>query len=153
MGEGWHNNHHHYQSSVNQGFYWWEIDLTYYGLRALSWLGLVRGLRTPPVHVLNYGRSKPVTLGRAFTILEWFPDAVRDRLGRAEELWDLLPRKLVLQLARAGRKLERLPSEVKEHLARGRKALERLPGEIRAVLPSPDDLLASADRFALSRVS
>ena len=29
-GEGWHNNHHHYQSSANQGFRWWEIDVTYY---------------------------------------------------------------------------------------------------------------------------
>jgi stearoyl-CoA desaturase (Delta-9 desaturase) len=26
MGEGWHNNHHAYQSSVQQGFRWWEID-------------------------------------------------------------------------------------------------------------------------------
>ena len=25
MGEGWHNNHHAYQSSVRQGFRWWEI--------------------------------------------------------------------------------------------------------------------------------
>ncbi len=33
MGEGWHNNHHAYQSSVRQGFRWWEIDVTYYILR------------------------------------------------------------------------------------------------------------------------
>ena len=32
MGEGWHNNHHAYQSSVRQGFRWWEIDPTYYAL-------------------------------------------------------------------------------------------------------------------------
>jgi stearoyl-CoA desaturase (delta-9 desaturase) len=30
MGEGWHNNHHAYQSSVRQGFRWWEIDATFY---------------------------------------------------------------------------------------------------------------------------
>ena len=35
MGEGWHNNHHHYMASARQGFRWWEIDLTYYVLRAL----------------------------------------------------------------------------------------------------------------------
>ena len=35
FGEGWHNNHHHYPASARQGFYWWEIDLTYYGLRLL----------------------------------------------------------------------------------------------------------------------
>jgi len=53
MGEGWHNNHHAYQSSVRQGFRWWEIDPTYYLLRALSSLSLVWDLKTPPEHVLR----------------------------------------------------------------------------------------------------
>jgi stearoyl-CoA desaturase (delta-9 desaturase) len=53
MGEGWHNNHHAFQSSVRQGFRWWEIDPTYYLLRALSWLGLVWDLRLPPEQVLR----------------------------------------------------------------------------------------------------
>lgn len=47
-GEGWHNNHHHYQSSARQGFRWWEIDVTYYCLRALAALGLIWDLRRPP---------------------------------------------------------------------------------------------------------
>jgi stearoyl-CoA desaturase (delta-9 desaturase) len=45
LGEGWHNNHHHYMSSVRQGIRWWEIDVTYYVLVALSWLGITRDLR------------------------------------------------------------------------------------------------------------
>src|SRR3984957_2685125 len=53
MGEGWHNNHHAYQSSVRQGFKWWEIDPTYYILKALSWLGIVWHLKTPPEQVLR----------------------------------------------------------------------------------------------------
>jgi stearoyl-CoA desaturase (Delta-9 desaturase) len=53
MGEGWHNNHHHYPASARQGFYWWEIDLTYYGLVVLSWLGLIWDLRQVPAHVLQ----------------------------------------------------------------------------------------------------
>jgi stearoyl-CoA desaturase (delta-9 desaturase) len=63
MGEGWHNNHHYYQRSVNQGFFWWEFDPTYYVLRALSWVGLVWDLHTPPPHVLDANRigSKPAT--------------------------------------------------------------------------------------------
>jgi stearoyl-CoA desaturase (delta-9 desaturase) len=48
FGEGWHNNHHHYQGSANQGFFWWEIDLSYYALRLLSALGVVWELRRPP---------------------------------------------------------------------------------------------------------
>ena len=49
LGEGWHNNHHHYPASAKQGFYWWEIDPTYYLLRAMSALGLVWDLKPVPV--------------------------------------------------------------------------------------------------------
>ena len=56
-GEGWHNNHHHYPASARQGFFWWEIDPTWYGLRMLSWVGLVHGLRTPPERVLVSDRA------------------------------------------------------------------------------------------------
>jgi stearoyl-CoA desaturase (delta-9 desaturase) len=51
LGEGWHNNHHYYPSSERQGFYWWEIDVSHYTLRMLSWLGVVWDLRTPPSNV------------------------------------------------------------------------------------------------------
>ncbi|HEV2557603.1 MAG TPA: acyl-CoA desaturase [Microvirga sp.] len=53
MGEGWHNNHHAYQSSVRQGFRWWELDPTYYILKMLSWVGIVWDLKTPPEAVLK----------------------------------------------------------------------------------------------------
>ena len=61
MGEGWHNNHHYYQSTANQGFYWWEIDVSYYILCALARVGLVWDLRKPPAWVLEEGRGKRVT--------------------------------------------------------------------------------------------
>jgi stearoyl-CoA desaturase (Delta-9 desaturase) len=51
LGEGWHNNHHYYPSSVRQGFYWWEVDLTYYGLKLLSWLGIIWDLKPIPTEV------------------------------------------------------------------------------------------------------
>lgn len=53
MGEGWHNNHHAYQSSVRQGFRWWEIDPTYYILLGLSKIGVVWNLKQPPEAVLR----------------------------------------------------------------------------------------------------
>ncbi len=53
MGEGWHNNHHAYQSSVRQGFRAWEIDPTFYVLKALAWFGIVWDLKTPPASVLR----------------------------------------------------------------------------------------------------
>ncbi|MEZ5315885.1 MAG: fatty acid desaturase [Vicinamibacterales bacterium] len=45
LGEGWHNNHHHFMSSVRQGIRWWEIDVTYYVIVVLSWVGIARDLR------------------------------------------------------------------------------------------------------------
>ena len=46
FGEGWHNNHHHYPGSARQGFYWWEIDLTYYVLKFLAMIGVIWDVRT-----------------------------------------------------------------------------------------------------------
>ncbi|HEY4989042.1 MAG TPA: acyl-CoA desaturase, partial [Opitutaceae bacterium] len=56
LGEGWHNNHHRYMSSTRNGFYWWEIDITYYALKGLSWTGLIWGLKTVPASVLAEGQ-------------------------------------------------------------------------------------------------
>jgi len=56
LGEGWHNNHHRYQSATRNGFYWWEIDPTYYGLKLLSWTGLIWGLKPVPQTVLDEGQ-------------------------------------------------------------------------------------------------
>ena len=52
MGEGWHNNHHAFQSSVRQGFRWWEYDPTFYVLKLLSWSGLVWSLKRPTAEVV-----------------------------------------------------------------------------------------------------
>jgi len=66
MGEGWHNNHHAFQSSARQGFKWWEWDPTYYILHGLSWLGIVWGLKSPPERVLrNEQRLGARVIGRA----------------------------------------------------------------------------------------
>jgi stearoyl-CoA desaturase (delta-9 desaturase) len=56
FGEGWHNNHHYYQLSARMGFFWWEIDVSWYLLRLLGRLGLVWGLRTPPRAIVAANR-------------------------------------------------------------------------------------------------
>ena len=48
LGEGWHNNHHKFRSCTRQGFYWWEIDLTYYALKFFAAMGLIWDLRPVP---------------------------------------------------------------------------------------------------------
>ncbi len=65
MGEGWHNNHHYYRHSANMGFFWYEIDLTYYILKFLSWFGLIWDLKKPPVHVIDLGlRNDAIAKGK-----------------------------------------------------------------------------------------
>ncbi len=51
LGEGWHNNHHYFPGSARQGFYWWEIDVTYYILKAMQAVGLVWDVRSVPDRV------------------------------------------------------------------------------------------------------
>ena len=60
-GEGWHNNHHRYPASERQGFYWWEIDFTHYGIALLSRLGIVWDVRGPSSAVLQEGASRHVS--------------------------------------------------------------------------------------------
>ena len=53
FGEGWHNNHHKYPGAARQGFFWWEIDLTYYGLWLLARLRIISDLRAVPRRLLQ----------------------------------------------------------------------------------------------------
>jgi stearoyl-CoA desaturase (Delta-9 desaturase) len=49
FGEGWHNNHHSAQATARLGWFWWELDFTWYALELASWVGVVRDLRLPRV--------------------------------------------------------------------------------------------------------
>jgi len=63
-GEGWHNNHHHYQSSANQGFYWYEVDVSFYVIWLMSKLGLAWDVRTPTKAALAARRIDGALAGR-----------------------------------------------------------------------------------------
>jgi stearoyl-CoA desaturase (delta-9 desaturase) len=108
-GEGWHNNHHAYQSSARQGFRWWEVDATYYILWTLSRVGLVWNLKTPPRQVIRNeqrlsGRVvdragaqlaahfDPESIARAIMAALPEPEltALRDALSRTSEAWATL---------------------------------------------------------------
>lgn len=57
LGEGWHNNHHRFAVSARQGFYWWELDITYYTLKILSFFRIVSDLNPVPSRILEEGRE------------------------------------------------------------------------------------------------
>lgn len=56
LGEGWHNNHHWAPGTVRQGFRWWEIDVSFYVLRLLAVVGLVRDLNPVPARARAHER-------------------------------------------------------------------------------------------------
>jgi len=58
LGEGWHNNHHYFQSSCRQGFYWWEVDVSYYVIRVLGFLHLAHDIKEPPARVKAAARVR-----------------------------------------------------------------------------------------------
>jgi stearoyl-CoA desaturase (delta-9 desaturase) len=47
LGESWHNNHHAHPTSAAHGLRWWQLDVTYAGIRALAALGLVTDVKRP----------------------------------------------------------------------------------------------------------
>jgi len=49
-------------STTRQGFYWWEIDISYYLLKALSWTGLIWNLK--PVPLSAYENTHSVSNGK-----------------------------------------------------------------------------------------
>jgi stearoyl-CoA desaturase (delta-9 desaturase) len=90
-GEGWHNNHHYLPSSTRQGFFWWEIDVTYYALVGLRALGIVHDLHRPPARLLHANLVRDgfdvgmfeTHLARAGGILAAARDHVSDTYDRA----------------------------------------------------------------------
>jgi stearoyl-CoA desaturase (delta-9 desaturase) len=48
-GEGWHNNHHAFQTSARHGLRWWEIDMTYIAVRLMSLVGMAYAVKLPKV--------------------------------------------------------------------------------------------------------
>jgi stearoyl-CoA desaturase (delta-9 desaturase) len=154
MGEGWHNNHHACQSSVRQGFRWWEYDPTFYLLKALSWIGLVWDLKSPsPAILRNEQRLGSRVIDRAARQLaasfnsEWIAGAMAAALSNGS-LAALQQRLAAAQhqavdiLANAH--LPHLPTRA-ECAARARAMFARTP--------SVDDIVDRAYHLVLDAVS
>lgn len=56
-GEGWHNNHHAFPFSARHGLRWFELDLTWFTIRVLQFVGIVRSVKLPTVAMLNRLRA------------------------------------------------------------------------------------------------
>ncbi len=127
MGEGWHNNHHAFQSCARQGFRWWEIDLSYYILRLLSLVRVVSGIKAPPMSIVrNEQRLGTKIIQRSATRLaeRYNPERI------ANALRSVLPDHELAHLLEA---LDHAHERVAKRWA-----------EVAAQMPSRDDLLTEA---------
>jgi stearoyl-CoA desaturase (Delta-9 desaturase) len=155
MGEGWHNNHHHYQSSARQGFRWWEFDPTYYILKMLSWTGVVWGIREPPAAIVRgeapVGRKALEKV--ADSVVDSFhPDrivaSIRPSFAQYTPLDDL---RVAGERTRE-RVLEWLQEVQLPHLP-SREALRERVDEMFAHAPSPDEVVERAREILLDRIA
>ena len=47
FGEAWHNNHHAFEFSARHGLEWWQIDMTWWCVCVLKFLGLADKVKLP----------------------------------------------------------------------------------------------------------
>jgi stearoyl-CoA desaturase (delta-9 desaturase) len=153
MGEGWHNNHHAYQSSVRQGFRWWEYDATFYILKALSWARVVWNLKVPPREVLrNEQRLGARVVNRAAAQLaasfnsDWIAGAIATALERPQLV--ALQEKLAATQQRA---TEVLASVHLPHLPTRDEILAKATATL-AKTPSLDEIVDRAYGLVLDAV-
>jgi stearoyl-CoA desaturase (delta-9 desaturase) len=66
-GEGWHNNHHAYQTSAAHGLRWWEVDMTYWAIRLMGVLGLAHSIKLPKIRRGSAEPHSPVNAAALVT--------------------------------------------------------------------------------------
>lgn len=139
FGEGWHNNHHFYPSTANNGFFWWEVDLSYYVLRMLSWFGVVWDLRKPPEWVLKRqrvpGPALPSSMQSAVQVFsEW-----REKMGTLAETQEAAFKNAQQELVESARKVAEQGAEVAASAA---TAARRYAEDMRSLAAEKRALLA-----------
>jgi stearoyl-CoA desaturase (delta-9 desaturase) len=94
MGEGWHNNHHYHQNTANQGWFWWEVDFSYYILKVLSFARIVTNLKTPSHAVMHAHESytdedrrllAQGTPFRSLDLAEKFKEAAAEKVDKVKD--------------------------------------------------------------------
>jgi hypothetical protein len=83
MGEGWHNNHHHFQASAAQGFLWWQVDPSLYLIRLGKLLGIAKDLRPVPEKIAGLARERAVWHFSSHTF-----EKAREAFDAAQAGWD-----------------------------------------------------------------
>ena len=155
LGEGWHNNHHHFPSATPQGFHWWQIDVTYYILKVLSIFRIVWDLRLPPAHVVDGTRKLSVLvvekaaqqLATSFSI-EQIGSSLLKAWAQTSKLQELRKR------ARLGQaEVEKLLSELKIPELPARVDLKHKAQQMFKHIPSLNPIVERANQIIVQSVS
>ncbi|MGB7974194.1 MAG: fatty acid desaturase [Roseiarcus sp.] len=154
MGEGWHNNHHAYQSSARQGFYWWEYDPTFYLLTLLERLGLVWNLKRPTAEVVqNQHRLGSRVISRAASQVadSFYPERIAAAVAAALGNTGLADLRARLSQAQPFAPMEVFSEFNLPHIP----TKAEIVGRARALLassPSMEDIAARAHELLLEAV-
>lgn len=120
-GEGWHNNHHHYQASARQGFRWYEWDPSYYALWLLSKVGIVRDLKAPTPQILTTNLVSPEEFDVGMFRARWQRASARLVAAGAHAGDALAERRHQLEAA-----IDAARHDIDERIAAQRHALDEL---------------------------
>jgi stearoyl-CoA desaturase (delta-9 desaturase) len=133
MGEGWHNNHHHFQASAAQGFLWWQVDPSLWLIRLGRLLGIARDVRPVPERIAALARERAVWHFSPRTF-----ERAREAFDAAQAAWDARAAELSAAwtvrretaLASASQRL----AELEASRQRASAQLERLKADYAAAL-------------------
>ena len=82
-GEGWHNNHHAFQTSARHGMRWWEVDFTWWAIKAMQAVGIAYAVKLPKITKrTGFDPGDATTTSRI--IVEMPDDASAKSVGDAE---------------------------------------------------------------------
>jgi stearoyl-CoA desaturase (Delta-9 desaturase) len=153
MGEGWHNNHHAFQSSVRQGFRWWEYDPTFYLLKLLAFMRLIWNLKSPPVEVVeNRRRLGSKVIRRAAAQVAGRFNAERIAGAVAAVLGSGRLAQLHAQLSHAHQCAADILSDMNLPQVPAESDIRRCARAMLANSPSFEDIAAKAHRLVLEAV-
>lgn len=160
MGEGWHNNHHHYPGSAAQGFRWWQLDMSYYVLWIAEKVGIVKGMGRVPLRIKE---AAGVALEATSATAAVAGDRIHDKIEQLSRQWDELRASAQLKAhnaiedleaasIRAAARLRQLESDYAAARARAGLAAYKRLDELRAeiektrlqLLESLEQLIAAA---------
>jgi stearoyl-CoA desaturase (Delta-9 desaturase) len=144
-GEGWHNNHHYYAPSCRNGFFWWEWDPSFYILKVLSWLGIVKDMKTVPAWARDANRVKEGTFDIGMFRLSWNKAAGTLHAATAHVGDYVHDKRVNAGEALAGRReaLTEKRHAVEENIHQRREALE---GFVRSSMESAEELAKATRR-------